>query len=330
MTKQRGVVSHSTPAKNPTGGAGHRRGLTAPTLHDNLMARVIAPGNLRRAWKQVKANRGAPGVDAMSIAQFEAFARGHWAETRQALLGGTCRPQPVRRVEIPKPKGNGVRLLGIPTVTDRVITQAIAQVLSPIFEPTFSDSSFEFRPGRSAHGAVRQVQRHIGAGHRVAVDLDLEKFFDRVDHDVLMTRMGRQVGDRQLLALIGRYLRAGVLVGDSVQAMGLGMPQGSPLSPLLANILLDDLDKELERRGHRFARYADDVLILVRSARAGERVKASITRYLHRELRLPVNEAKSRVCRTNERWRFSGSLSGGRSCAGAMPPSMTSDIASGN
>ena len=299
MMKQGGVVSHSTPVRNPTGGAEHRRGLTAPTLHDNLMERVIAPGNLRRAWKQVKANRGAPGVDAMSIEQFEVFARGHWAEIRQALLDGTYRPQPVRRVEIPKPNGNGVRLLGIPTVTDRVITQAIAQVLSPVFEPTFSDSSFGFRPGRSAHGAVRQVQRHIGAGYRVAVDLDLEKFFDRVDHDVLMTRIGRKVGDRQLLALIGRYLRAGVLVGDAVQAVEQGTPQGSPLSPLLANILLDDLDKELERRGHRFARYADDMLILVRSARAGERVKASITWYLHRDLRLPVNEAKSRVCRTD-------------------------------
>jgi RNA-directed DNA polymerase len=297
--KQGGVVSHSVPAMNPTGGAGHRRGLIIPTLHDNLMERVVASGNLHRAWKQVKANRGAPGIDGMSIDEFEAFAQVHWPAIRQALLDDTYRPQPVRRVEIPKPHGNGVRLLGIPTVTDRVITQAIAQVLSPIFDPGFSGSSFGFRPGRSAHGAVRQVQRYIGAGYRVAVDLDLEKFFDRVDHDALMARIGAKVRDKQLLALIGRYLRAGVLVGDAVQAGEQGTPQGSPLSPLLANILLDDLDQELERRGHRFARYADDLLILVRSQRTGERVKASITRYLHRELKLSVNETKSRVCHTD-------------------------------
>ncbi len=187
--------------------------------------------------------------------------------------------------------------LGIPSVVDRVIQQAIGQVLTPIFDPEFSESSFGFRPGRSAHGAVRQVQRHIGAGYRIAVDLDLEKFFDRVRHDVLMARVGRRVQDKHLLALIGRYLRAGVLVGDIIQATELGTPQGSPLSPLLANILLDDLDKELERRGQRFARYADD---LRKSQRAGERVKTSVTRFLTGKLKLAVNEQKSRVVKTND------------------------------
>jgi RNA-directed DNA polymerase len=187
-----------------------------------------------------------------------------------------------------------------PIVVDRVIQQAIGQVLTPIFDPEFSESSFGFRPGRSAHGAVRQVQRTIGEGYRFAVDLDLEKFFDRVNHDVLMARVARKVRDKGLLGLIGRYLRAGVLVGDIIQATELGTPQGGPLSPLLANILLDDLDKELERRGYRFARYADDLLILVKSPRTGERVKASVTRYLTRELKLAVNEQKSRVVKTND------------------------------
>jgi RNA-directed DNA polymerase len=191
-------------------------------------------------------------------------------------------------------------LLGIPPVLDRFIQQAIAQILTPLFDPAFSESSFGFRPGRSAHGALRQVQRHIGAGYRIAVDLDLEKFFDRVHHDVLLARVARKVRDKRLLALIGRYLRAGILVGDIIEASAIGTPQGGPLSPLLANILLDDLDCELENRGHRFVRYADDVLILVRSERAGVRVKASITRYLSAELRLVVNEQKSRVCRTND------------------------------
>ena len=202
-------------------------------------------------------------------------------------------------MSIPKPNG-GERWLGIPSVVDRVIQQAIGQVLTPIFDPGFSESSFGFRPGRSAHGAVRQVQRTIGEGYRFAVDLDLEKFFDRVNHDVLMARVARKVRDKGLLGLIGRYLRAGVLVGDIIQATELGTPQGGPLSPLLANILLDDLDKELERRGYRFARYADDLLILVKSPRTGERVKASVTRYLTRELKLAVNEQKSRVVKTND------------------------------
>ena len=277
-----------------------RRAPTQPALHDGLMGWVVDRNNLRRAWQQVKANRGAPGVDGMTVDDFPAFAREHWPAIRQALLDGTYSPRPVRRVEIPKPSGRGVRLLGIPTVLDRLIAQAIQQVLTPIFDPDFSESSFGFRPGRSAHGALRQVQRWVGEGYRIAVDLDLEKCFDQISHDVLMARVARKVRDRRLLALIGRILRAGVRVGDHIHATEKGASQGSPLSPLLANILLDDLDRELERRGHRFARYADDLQILVGSTRAGERVKASVTRYLTSQLKLKVNESKSRVCGINE------------------------------
>ena len=287
-------MSHSHPSSNPTGGEGVRRGLAQPTLHDDLMERVLERGNMQRAWKQVKANQGAPGIDGMRIEDFTEFAHTRWTDIRQALLDGTYQPQPVRRVPIPKPDG-GERLLGIPTVLDRLIQQAIAQILGPIFDPTFSASSFGFRPGRSAHGALRQVQDHIKAGYRIAVVLDLAKFFDTVQHDVLMVRVARRIGDKRLLALIGRYLRAGVLIGEHIQATEIGTPQGGPLSPLLANILLDDLDKELERRGHRFTRYADDLLILVRSHRAGYRVKESITRFLTQRLKLVVNEKKSRI-----------------------------------
>lgn len=292
-------MNDSTSTGNPTGGADVRRCDPQPALHDDGMERVLDPENLQRAWKRVKANRGAPGMDGMRIEDFPAFARSHWAEIRQHLERGPYQPQPVRRVSIPKP-GGGERLLGIPTVVDRVIQQAIAQVLTPIFDPGFSESSFGFRPGRSAHGALRQVQGHIEAGYRIAVDLDLAKFFDHVQHDVLMARVARKIGDQRLLALIGRYLRAGVLVGEAIQPTELGTPQGGPLSPLLGNILLDDLDKELERRGHRFVRYADDLLILVKSQRAGERVKDSVTRFLTWKLKLVVNEQKSRVVKINE------------------------------
>ncbi len=277
-----------------------RRTSTQPALHDRLMERVLDRFNMRSAWEQVKANRGAPGVDGMTVDEFPAFAREHWPAIREALLDGSYSPQPVRRVEISKPSGGGVRLLGIPTVVASPIAQAIHQVLTPIFDPDFSESSFGFRPWRSAHGAVRQVQRFIGEGYRIVVDLDLEKCFDQISHDVLMARVARKVRDRRLLALIGRFLRAGVRVGDCIHATEKGASQGSPLSPLLANILLDDLDRELERRGHRFARYADDLVILVGSLRAGERVKASVTRYLTSQLKLKVNESKSRVCGAHE------------------------------
>ncbi|MGH8632672.1 MAG: group II intron reverse transcriptase/maturase [Burkholderiales bacterium] len=258
------------------------------------MQAVVAPANMRRAWARVKANQGAPGIDGIPVEDFPAFARAHWPAIRQALIDGSYRPRPVRRVLIPKP-GGGERALGIPNVVDRVIQQAIAQVMTPIFDPEFSESSFGFRPKRSAHGAVKQVQAYIKAGYRIAVDLDLAKFFDNVQHDILMARVARRVGDQRLLALTGRYLRAGVMIGERFEPSELGTPQGGPLSPLLANILLDDLDRELERRGHRFARYADDLLVLVKSERAGQRVKASLTAYLGRRLKLPVNEHKSRV-----------------------------------
>jgi RNA-directed DNA polymerase len=266
-----------------------------PALHDDdLMARVFHRVNLQRAWKRVKANRGAPGIDGIRLEDWPAHAIEHWEAIHRQLEAGSYRPQPVRRVMIPKRSG-GERPLGIPTITDRVIQQAIAQVLTPIFDPGFSASSHGFRPGRSAHGALKQIQGHLKAGYRTVVDLDLAKFFDNVQHDLLMARVARKVRDKRLLALIGRYLRAGVLIGEELQPSDIGTPQGGPLSPLLANILLDDLDRELESRGHRFARYADDVMILVKSQRAGDRVMASVSRYLAKKLKLKVNEQKSRV-----------------------------------
>ena len=273
--------------------------LTEDLFNTELMQAVLAPDNLRRAWKRVKSNKGAPGIDRISIEDFTAYAKAHWPDIRQHLETGDYQPTAVRRVSIPKP-GGGERLLGIPTVTDRVIQQAIAQVLTPIFDPEFSASSFGFRPGRNAHQAVRQVQTYIEGGYRIAVDIDLAKFFDTVNHDLLMRLLGRRIRDKPLLSLIGRYLRAGVLVGEHVLPSDICTPQGGPLSPLLANILLHQLDCELEQRGHRFARYADDLLILVKSQRAGERVKRSLTRYLEHTLKLTVNEAKSKVAPVGE------------------------------
>jgi RNA-directed DNA polymerase len=299
MNRQGGAVTDSTTTMNPTGGAGDRRRATQPALHDNLMEAVLSPANLHRAWRRVKSNRGAPGIDGLRIEDFPAYARDQWPAIRQSLNDGRYQPQPVRRVTIPK-NGGGERALGIPTVVDRVIQQAIAQVMTPIFDPEFSESSYGFRPKRSAHGALKQVQADIKAGYRIAVDLDLAKFFDNVDHDILMARVARRISDKRLLALIGRYLRAGVLISDSIQPSELGTPQGGPLSPLLANILLDDLDRELEGRGHRFVRYADDLMVLVKSERAGQRVKASLTAYLDRQLKLPVNEKKSQVAKIDQ------------------------------
>ena len=243
----------------------------------------------------------------MTVEDWPAHVREHWPALREQIEQGRYRPQAVRRVEIPKPDG-GKRLLGDvanePTVTDRVVQQAIAQVLTPIFDPTFSDSSFGFRPGRNAHQAIRQVQATVKDGKRIAVDLDLAKFFDTVNHDVLMNLLGRTIADKRLLALIGRYLRAGVLVGEHIEPSDIGTPQGGPMSPLLANILLHQLDGELHRRGHRFARYADDLVILVKSQRAGERAidvnPRSITRYLDTTLKLKVNPAKSKVAPMSE------------------------------
>ena len=260
----------------------------------DLMELVVHPHNLARAWRQVQRNRGAPGPDGLTIAEFEGWCVEHWPAVRRQLVDGTYRPSPVRRKTIPK-DGGGERQLGIPNVLDRLIQQAICQVLTPIFDPGFSESSFGFRPGRSAHGAAKRVQQIIRQRHEYCVDVDLSKFFDRVQHDVLMNRVGRKVHDVRLLRLIGRYLRAGVMVEGVLQPTDEGSPQGGPLSPLLSIILLDDLDKELERRGLKFVRYADDFVIFVRSERSAQRVFTSVQRYLTRHLKLVVNEQKSSV-----------------------------------
>ncbi len=265
-----------------------------------LMEEVCARENLMAAYRRVVRNAGAPGVDGMTVEELMPYCREHWARIREELLSGNYEPQPVKRVEIPKPNGKGKRMLGIPTVLDRMIQQALLQVLTPIFDPTFSDDSYGFRPGRSAHDAMRRAREHMAAGYRWVVDLDLEKFFDRVNHDVLMARVARRVKDKQVLRLIRRYLQAGMMEGGLVSPRREGTPQGGPLSPLLSNILLDELDKELERRGHRFVRYADDCNVYVRSRRAGERVMASLERFLWKRLRLRINCDKSAVDRP---WR---------------------------
>jgi RNA-directed DNA polymerase len=273
--------------------------MESPDPNEHLLERILIRANMRKAWKRVKTNAGAPGVDGMAIDQFPAWAKAHWIDIRCRLQTGTYQPLPVKRVEIPKPTG-GMRPLGIPCVVDRLIQQAIAQVLMPIFDPGFSQHSYGFRPGRSAHGAVRQVQAYIKEGYRWAVDMDLEKFFDMVNHDVLMHRVARKVRDKRVLKLIGKYLRAGVMANGRLQRTAKGVPPGGPLSPLLANIVLDDLDKELERRGHRFVRYADDFVILVKGPKAGERVMTSIKRFIERKLKLKVNETKSRVAKGDQ------------------------------
>jgi len=285
--------------KKPNGGVTMRRVMDQPDPNENLLERVLSRDNVQKAWKRVKANKGVPGIDSMSIEDFPEFARAQWDNSRDSLMAGTYQPSPVKRVEIPKPTG-GKRPLGIPTVLDRVIQQAMYQVMMPIFDPDFSEFSYGFRPGRSAHDAVRQLREYIRQGYRIAVDMDLSKFFDRVDHDVLMHRVSRKIRDKRVLRLIGKYLRAGVVVKGRLQKSREGVPQGGPLSPLLANILLDDLDKELERRGHKFVRYADDFVILVKTQRAGLRVKQSITCFLERKLKLKVNQDKSRVSSTDD------------------------------
>jgi RNA-directed DNA polymerase len=298
-------MQNSDPSLNLTRGEADWRSPMKPALETNLMEQILSSENLHRAWKRVKSNKGAPGIDGMRIEEFPDHARIHWKEIFQTLRDGTYQPSPVRRVIIPKPGGKGKRLLGVPTVIDRVIQQSILQVLTPMFEPDFSESSYGSRPKRSAHGAIKQVKAYVKQGYRGVVDIDLEKFFDNVHHDVLMSRVARKVRDKTVLSLIGRYLRSGVMLEGIVQKTEWGTPQGSPLSPLLSNILLDNLDKELEQRGHRFARYVDDVVILVKSSRAGRRVMASITRYLTQVLRLKVNVLKSRVCRI-ERLEYLG------------------------
>ena len=258
------------------------------------VADVVSSENMKQAWQQVRANQGAPGIDDMSIQDYPEFARTNWPGIKASLLDGTYSPAPVKRVEIPKDTG-GTRPLGIPTVSDRVIQQAITQILVPIFDPHFSESSYGYRPGRSAHQAVKKVVELINQGYRYAVDIDLAKFFDNVNWDVLMSRVSRRVTDTGILKLIGKYLRAGVVVNGRLTRTTKGVPQGGPLSPLLSNILLDDLDKELEKRGHQFCRYADDLIILVKSKRAGERVMKSVTSFLEKNLKVQVNRDKSKV-----------------------------------
>ena len=289
----------SQDTKNPTGGVNMGHVIESHDPNDHLLERILSKENALKAWKRVKANKGAPGVDNMSIEEFPEFAKNQWNNIRESIFAGTYQPLPVKRVEIPKATG-GTRPLGIPTVLDRLIQQAIYQVLMPIFDPGFSDYSYGFRPGKSAHDAVYQIREYIREGYRVAVDMDLSKFFDTVNHDVLMNRVARKIRDKRVLRLIGKYLRAGVMVNGRLEKTRKGVPQGGPLSPLLANILLDDLDKELEQRAHRFVRYADDFIILVKSQRAGERVRLSVQRFLERKLRLKVNQDKSRVAPTDK------------------------------
>ena len=277
-----------------------KRDPESPAIEEPLLMEVLCErSNMEVAWKRVRANKGSPGVDGMSIDAAVGYLREHWPTIRKQLIDGTYQPQPVRRVEIPKPAG-GVRKLGIPCVIDRLIQQAILQVLQPNWDPTFSEHSYGFRPGRSAHQAVAQAQAYVAEGYRWVVDMDLEKFFDRVNQDLLMARVAQRVTDKRLLKLIRAFLNAGVKENGLVSPTDEGTPQGGPLSPLLSNLMLDDLDRELERRGHRFCRYADDVNIYVRSRRAGERVMESVCHFVTVRLRLTVNSSKSTVARSGD------------------------------
>lgn len=266
-----------------------------------LMEAVVERGNVWSAYQRVVANKGAPGVDGVTVAEFKDWLKEHWPAVRAALLAGGYMPQAVRAVEIPKPSGGGMRLLGIPALVDRLIQQALLQVLQPIFEPGFSESSYGFRPGRNAHQAVKAAQQYVRAGKRFVVDLDLEKFFDRVNHDMLMSRVAREVKDERVLKLIRRYLQAGLMQDGLIKPRTQGSPQGGPLSPLLSNILLTDLDRELARRGHSFCRYADDCNVYVSSLAAAEHAMAEITRFLEERLKLEVNAQKSACARPWER-----------------------------
>jgi RNA-directed DNA polymerase len=297
-TGARGEVLNAA-AQEPEARAA-KASLERPAAAEPSMEAVLERENLKKALAQVKRNKGAAGIDGMTVGDLPAYLKEHWLTIRTQLLDGTYRPQPVRRVEIPKASG-GNRLLGIPTVLDRFIQQAVMQMLQADWDGTFSETSFGFRPGRSAHQAVERAQAYIASGHTVLVDIDLEKFFDRVNHDILMGLVAKRVADKRLLKLIRGFLTAGVLEGGLVSATEEGTPQGGPLSPLLSNLMLDVLDKELEKRGHHFVRYADDCNIYVRSQKAGERVMAGIEKFLEKRLKLKVNKAKSAVAKPSVR-----------------------------
>jgi RNA-directed DNA polymerase len=288
------------PGREGPEASGARKGTENPAGTNRLMEEICERENLKAAMRRVRANKGSPGVDGMTVIGIKDYLKQHGPAIREQLLNGTYEPKPVRRVEIDKPDG-GVRKLGIPTVLDRLIQQAVMQVLQRRWDRTFSDHSYGFRPGRSAHQAVAQAQQYIAEGHGWCVDLDLEKFFDRVNHDKLMGQIAKRVEDKRLLKLIRAFLNAGVMEDGLVSPSVEGTPQGGPLSPLLSNLVLDELDRELERRGHRYVRYADDCNIYVRSERAGQRVMESITQFMTQKLKLKVNEAKSAVARPQER-----------------------------
>lgn len=271
------------------------------SLTKRIMERICNPANLNRAYKRVKANKGSAGIDGMTVDSLLTWIKSHKRSLIESLLDGSYQPKPVRTVEIPKPGNKGTRKLGIPTAIDRLVQQAIHQVLEPILDPTFSESSFGFRPGRSAHDALRKAQEHVREGREVVVDIDLEKFFDRVNHDILMSRLAKRIEDKRLLKIIRRFLNAGMMTEGVCIERVEGVPQGGPLSPLMSNVMLDELDKELERRGHKFCRYADDANIYVYTQRAGERVLQSITQFLAKQLKLKVNETKSGCSMVDER-----------------------------
>ena len=302
------------PSAERSGEAPRAAGGTERSGTDRLMEEVVESRNIRTALRRVRQNQGSPGADGMSVGELPKYLAENGEVIRAQLLGGTYQPKPVKRQPIPK-KGGGVRELGIPCVLDRLIQQAILQVLQPRFDPTFSEHSYGFRPGRRAHDAVRAAQRYIQEGRRWVVDVDLERFFDRVNHDVLMGRLEKRITDKRMLGLIRRYLEAGMMADGVVQERHEGTPQGGPLSPLLANVLLDEVDKEMERRGHAFARYADDCNVYVRSERAG-RDAMEVLKRLYAKLRLRVNEAKSAVARSWSRKFLGYSFLGSPGAAG--------------
>ena len=298
---------------------GVRREAEDPAGNQRVMEEVCERGNRREALKRVRANQGSPGIDGMTVDELPGYLEQHWPAIREALMNGTYKPQPVKRVEIPKPDG-GVRKLGIPTVLDRFVQQAVQQVLQKQWDPTFSEHSYGFRPGRSAKQAVAQAQKYIAEGYGWCVDFDLEKFFDRVNHDKLMGQIAKRVGDKRLLKLIRAFLNAWVMEDGLVSPSVEGTPQGGPLSPLLSNLVLDELDRELERRGHRFVRYADDSNIYVRSERAGQRVMESVKRFITDKLKLKVNESKSAVAKPQERKFLGFSFTDGKELRRTIAP----------